>query len=213
MLDSLPKRTPIVRTTAGTGSVESDRREPASGTASSEARTPKESRSFRERGHAPILVEAEEALRVYHENILLVGEALLTLELIERGALDESEQRIHALTQAFPEKEGAILVRTLLNHWLSRTRTAAAGDLPDSSEGAGVAGVARELEASARADAENLGEVVASLKREGLNFYSRGDLNGAVSCWRRILQLEPDDAETRQFLQRAEAILKKRRAG
>ncbi len=149
----------------------------------------------------PILVEAEEALRIYHQNILLVGEALLTLELMERGALDESEQRIVVLTQSFPDKESAVLIRTLLSHWLSRTRTVS-GERPSEQ-------LTPESRIEARAGRP---ESVDSLEREGLKFYSRGDLNGAVSCWRRILELDPADTETRQFLKRAEAILKNRRA-
>ncbi len=153
----------------------------------------------------PILVEAEEALRIYHQNILLVGEALLTLELMERGALDESEQRIVVLTQSFPDKESAVLIRTLLSHWLSRTRTVS-GRRPSEP-------LTPESRIEARAGRpESVHKTVASLKREGLQLYSRGDLNGAVSCWRRIRELDPADTETRQFLQRAKAILKNRRA-
>lgn len=153
---------------------------------------------------APILVDAEETLRTYQENILLVGEALLTLELVEHGALDESERRIEALAQSFPEKESALLIRTLLSHWLLRARTAS-GDAP------GEFAPETHMEALVQ-DLETVEKTVTSLKREGLDFYSRGDLGGALTCWRRILELAPADTETRQFLQRAEAILKNRRA-
>ena len=196
----IPQRTPIKRTivTRATGesvtTVHADEESPGS---IDDLGQGEETTSIR--------VEAEEALRGYHENILLVGEALLTLELMERGALNESEQRISVLTQSFPDKESAVLIRTLLSHWLSRTRTVS-GERPSEDLIADS-----RIEASARGPESD--KMVAFLKTQGLTFYSRGDLSGAISCWKRILEFDPADTETRQFLRRAEAIMKNRRAG
>ncbi len=198
LLSRFPETTPVRRTIVTRPAVERDMAaHPDPGTL--------ESIAVPRRDEAPTLVDAQETLRLYQKNILLVGEALLTLELMERGALDESERRIHALAGLYPDRESALLIRTLLNHWLSRARTIS-GASPDQ--------VAPEIHVAAPAEPPaNTEKAVASLKMEGLNFYSRGDLDGAVSCWRRILELDPADTETRKFLQRAEAILRNRRAG
>jgi tetratricopeptide (TPR) repeat protein len=41
------------------------------------------------------------------------------------------------------------------------------------------------------------------LLREGLNHYGAGDAESALSCWRRVLELDPQHPEAREYLQTA----------
>ena len=169
------------------------------------------------------------------EDARLMKEALLALHLMEQGAVEDAEDRIDRLATTFPHKKSAVFTQMLLGQWLarasSRERSSAVDDsaeeetdwdaqpdelgLDESFRTETFAASTQELELASHrdADARRSATSVAFLKQEGLTFYCKGALVEAVSCWRQLLELDPDDAETHQFLRRAETILKHRRAG
>jgi tetratricopeptide (TPR) repeat protein len=48
--------------------------------------------------------------------------------------------------------------------------------------------------------------LVSLLKKMGLELYSKGKLEEAVTHWKRALQIRPEDEEVRRYLQRAQTV-------
>jgi outer membrane protein assembly factor BamD (BamD/ComL family) len=40
---------------------------------------------------------------------------------------------------------------------------------------------------------------------QGVDAYTKNDLNGAIQAWEKVLKLDPDHAEAKKFLERAKA--------
>lgn len=70
---------------------------------------------------------------------------------------------------------------------------------------------AREALERAHALAPEVPEITDSLvhhlKQVGLDLYGEGDSARALELWQRVLQLRPEDTETRSFIRRATAVL------
>jgi len=116
------------------------------------------------------------------------------LKAVDESRFTEAEVRIEELAELFPTEEAVYSYTEILKAKLEEARKRAPDTAPPRFATDGPAGKKKR---------------VAELKKQGLDFYSRGKLKEAVECWKKVLELEPADEEAKRYLKRAETVSKK----
>jgi hypothetical protein len=180
---------------------------------------PSVSCSLRERQHFTVAPPAPEPL--------LIAEALRVLELAQEGSLMAAASRTRELQYRFGEDERLRTVERILSAWVetlrrdAAARAAASGPMviappPSGPEEAPPAPGAQDQPSQVPSSPDapppdrrpglRSSSEAASLKQRGIVLYTNGALEDALICWRQAQDLDPDDAETRQLILRAESI-------
>lgn len=145
------------------------------------------------------LREERRALAPPAPGSLLIEEALRVLELVERGSLEESAERLRALRPRFAAERDLEVVEALLAAWIESRRESPAASFP-RAPGPLAAGSTEAGPPAAESAAERL-------RRQGIVLYSQGKVDEAIRSWREALEIEPADEEARALIRRAQAVL------
>ena len=148
------------------------------------------------------------------------------MRLKESGSLDKCLGRAASLSDRFEHNPHAELVETLLLSWCQngspartpqRTTSAPQRELAQQElasaevflEKNDVDSALESLERAYAFDPSNgpiRDRLLKVRKEEGLKRYSRGELDGALILWQRVLEIDPQDAESLRYVARAKAV-------
>ncbi len=163
----------------------------------------------------------------------LLKYVLATADLIESGSIAEATKRVNELPDRFPKAPSVQRYQQILQAGLAVAKTSSPAqrradpktkeskeELAKRAYSEATSLVAKSQyeaarQAFERAYALNAGNpavtegLIALLKKMGLELYSKGKLEEAVTHWQRALEIKPKDEETLRYLKRARTVSKR----